>query len=187
MTAIVLYDIFHAIAKRGKQIATIRSDLIQFRKLTMGHVLIMGTKTAKIIGHPLRGRLNVVVTHDLSDEIPFFDVYPENNYPERFIKVNANDLKPILEIDNSLTRDFFVIGGEYTYAAYLPYTDLVIATEIKEDLCGDQFFPQLVPEEWSESYRSNMFTSDDGYQYQYAVYSRHNFVRDNSVSIFRRK
>ena len=39
------------------------SDLKRFRKLTMGHPLIMGKKTYISIGKPLDGRDNIVVAH----------------------------------------------------------------------------------------------------------------------------
>ncbi len=39
-------------------------DLPRFKKLTMGHPVIMGRKTYESIGSPLPGRLNIVVTHN---------------------------------------------------------------------------------------------------------------------------
>src|SRR3954464_3378248 len=39
-------------------------DLKRFKRLTMGHPIIMGRKTWESIGRPLPGRTSIVVTHD---------------------------------------------------------------------------------------------------------------------------
>ena len=41
----------------------ISEDLKYFRDVTFGHPVIMGSKTYESIGHPLSGRVNIVVRH----------------------------------------------------------------------------------------------------------------------------
>src|SRR5208337_4616126 len=50
------------IGREGKLPWRLGSDLRRFRKLTMGHPLIMGRNTYEAIGKPLDGRDSVVVT-----------------------------------------------------------------------------------------------------------------------------
>src|SRR5207244_1135539 len=39
-------------------------ELAHFKRVTMGHPVVMGRRTYQSIGKPLPGRLNIVVTHD---------------------------------------------------------------------------------------------------------------------------
>ena len=39
-------------------------DLKRFKKITMGHPIVMGRKTFESIGKPLPGRENIVLTRD---------------------------------------------------------------------------------------------------------------------------
>ena len=45
-----------------------RADLRHFKQLTMGHPIVMGRRTWASIGRALPGRLNIVLTRDLSFE-----------------------------------------------------------------------------------------------------------------------
>lgn len=40
-----------------------KRDLKNFRKLTWGHIVLMGRKTFESIGKPLKGRFNIVITN----------------------------------------------------------------------------------------------------------------------------
>ena len=40
------------------------ADLARFKKLTMGHPIIMGRKTYESIGRPLPGRQNIIISRD---------------------------------------------------------------------------------------------------------------------------
>src|SRR5258708_40259009 len=44
----------------------IPGELPRFKKITLGHPIIMGRRTFESIGKPLPGRLNIVVTRDSS-------------------------------------------------------------------------------------------------------------------------
>ena len=48
----------------------ISADLKRFKKLTMGHVVIMGRRTYESIGKPLPGRRNLVLTRNPSFQAP---------------------------------------------------------------------------------------------------------------------
>ena len=41
------------------------ADLAYFKRVTMGHCIVMGRKTYESIGRPLRGRKNIVMTRNL--------------------------------------------------------------------------------------------------------------------------
>ena len=57
----------HVIGRDNQMPWKISADLQFFKRVTMGHPVIMGRKTWESIGRPLPGRRNIVVTrnHDL--------------------------------------------------------------------------------------------------------------------------
>ena len=52
----------HVIGRGGRIPWDIPTDRRRFRKLTMGHPIIMGRKTFESIGKPLPGRRNIVIS-----------------------------------------------------------------------------------------------------------------------------
>ena len=50
------------IGQRGQLPWRLSADLQRFKRLTMGHTIIMGRRTWESIGRPLPGRRTVVVT-----------------------------------------------------------------------------------------------------------------------------
>ena len=48
----------------------IREDLRHFKRITMGHTIIMGRRTWDSIGRPLPGRQSVVLTRNRGFEAP---------------------------------------------------------------------------------------------------------------------
>ena len=53
-----------AIGKNNRLLWNIPEDLKRFKKLTLGHPVIMGKKTFDSIGKPLPGRTNIVLNRD---------------------------------------------------------------------------------------------------------------------------
>jgi dihydrofolate reductase len=54
----------HVIGRNNQMPWKISADLQFFKKVTMGHPVIMGRKTWESIGRPLPGRRNVVVSRN---------------------------------------------------------------------------------------------------------------------------
>jgi dihydrofolate reductase len=110
-----------------------------FKERTMGATVVMGRATweslpAKV--RPLPGRRNVVLTRTSSVE----------------------GAETASSVDEVLARydDFWVMGGAAVYAAFLPFADTVVRTEVDLDVAGDTFAPALGPE-WQA-------LPDDGWQ-----------------------
>ena len=55
----------NVIGRDGQLPWRLKSDLKHFRRLTMGKPVIMGRKTYELIGKPLEGRTNIVLTRHL--------------------------------------------------------------------------------------------------------------------------
>lgn len=111
------------------------SDLAHFKRITMGHAVIMGRRTWESIGRPLPGRRSVVITRRRDYAVP------------EGVTVAAS-------LDEALERcrgeeEVFVIGGGEVYAQAVPRSDRIHLTVVHADVPGDVFFPELDPEEWA--------------------------------------
>jgi dihydrofolate reductase len=108
------------------------ADLARFRKLTLGHTVLMGRRTWESLGKPLAGRKNVVMTRDASFAAPGCEVIHSVG-EGRAVSAGA---------------ELFVIGGAALYAAFLPLADRLFITHIDADVDGDSAFPTIEPRQW---------------------------------------
>ena len=119
-----------AIGKGGKLPWHYSADMKFFRETTTGHAVVMGRKTWLTIGKPLKNRLNIVLSRDLSIE------------PQESLLV-LGDVESALSFYKSLTTDMFVIGGAQIYEAFLPHIEKWIITEVPLTVRGaDAFMPE---------------------------------------------
>ena len=58
------------LGKNNTLLWDIPEDMNHFRTITRGHTVIMGRKTYESIGHALPGRVNIVITRDISFTTP---------------------------------------------------------------------------------------------------------------------
>ena len=120
----------------------IPDDQQRFKKITMGHTLIMGRKTFESIGRPLPGRMNIVITR-------------QKDYPASGCVVTEN-LKQALKIAANGQR-VFIAGGGQIYKEALPLADEIHLTTLKKPVAGDVFFPNFSAEEFSEEYHETVY------------------------------
>jgi dihydrofolate reductase len=129
-----------------------------FKKVTLGHPIVMGRKTWESIGRPLPGRRNIVVTHSPGYVAAGADV--------------ADGLDAALAlVPNS--DDVFVIGGGELFAQALPQADRLFLTEIDADFEGDALFPQFNRADWREMSRvTHAAEGGRPFAYSFVVYER---------------
>jgi dihydrofolate reductase len=104
------------------------ADLRFFKRVTMGHHLIMGRKTWASIGRPLPGRTMVVLTRDPSAAFPGAAV--AHALPEALALARAAG-----------DSEACVIGGAEVFAHALPLADRLYLTRVHADVEGDVYFP----------------------------------------------
>ncbi|MDW7616721.1 dihydrofolate reductase [Peribacillus simplex] len=126
------------------------ADLQYFKKVTMGHPIIMGRKTFESIGRVLPGRENVIVTRN-----------PEYKAEGCLVLHDTLEIKTFA--DNS-SDEVFVIGGAEIFKEILPYTDRLYITVIHETFEGDTFFPVIDENEW-DKISSNQGSIDEKNRY----------------------
>jgi dihydrofolate reductase len=133
-------------------------DLSRFRRLTMGHAVIMGRKTFESIGSPLTGRNNIVVTRS------------PDWHRSRCVVVHSIEaaLATVAESQNA-----FVIGGAQIYALAMPHAQRLYMTEIERDFDGDAFFPDFDRSHWREVSRERHASGGpQGFDYAFVEYER---------------
>lgn len=114
----------------------IPEDLRHFKRVTVGHAVIMGRKTWDSIGKPLVDRRNIVVTRNASLQIPGVEVVPS--------------LEAALALAHERDEEPRVIGGAELYRLALPISTRIFLTEVDREVDGDAFFPDLDRAKWRE-------------------------------------
>ena len=129
-------------------------DLKHFKRLTLGHPVIMGRRSWESLRKPLPGRDNIVVTRTPAYEAAGAAV--------------ASSLPAALALCAG-EPVAFVIGGSRLFAESLPLAAGLVMTEIYKDFEGDTWFPQYDRTRWKESQREQHVTAD-GMKFDFVLY-----------------
>ncbi|MDO4492443.1 MAG: dihydrofolate reductase [Clostridia bacterium] len=168
----------NAIGKGGDLLVSIPEDMKFFRETTRGGVLILGRKTLESFpnGAPLKGRVNIVLTHDPESVAESAYAAAERDRAEgkqtELIAVTTAE-----EAVNAAARypergEPFVIGGASVYRELLPLCDTCLVTENDaDDPEADTFYPELSPEEWRCAAASDP-KEHEGIRYRFCRYER---------------
>jgi dihydrofolate reductase len=131
-------------------------DLQHFKRLTLGHPMIMGRRTWESLRRVLPGRQHIVVTRT-----------PGYRAPGTLIAASLEDA--LARCADSPT--VFVIGGEQLFAESLPLASGLELTEIHKDYRGDTRFPPFDRAKWREVWRE-AHTAADGTRFDFVRYER---------------
>ena len=130
----------HVIGRDNQMPWKISADLQFFKRVTMGHPVIMGRKTWESIGRPLPGRRNIVVSRNASYQATGGEL--------------VGSLDEALKSLSEFPR-VFVIGGEQLFTQAFPKADRLYITEIDIDIeGGDTFFEVPNESDWKEVERT---------------------------------
>lgn len=113
-----------AIGLGGKLPWRIPEDMKHFKRVTVGHAVIMGRKTWESIGKPLVDRRNIVVSR--AADIPGVEV--ARSVDDALALAHASDDEPR------------VIGGAEIYRLALPRATRIFLTDVDRDVEADAFF-----------------------------------------------
>jgi dihydrofolate reductase len=108
-----------------------KEDLQNFKKLTLGHHILMGRKTFLSIGKPLPGRENLVLTRDVHFQAP-----------DGVLTVNSVE-RALIAAQASGESELFIIGGGEIYKETLPILDRIYLSTMNYDGPADTFFPEF--------------------------------------------
>jgi len=142
------------IGNQGRLPWQLPEDLQHFKRLTLGHPVIMGRRTWESLGKALPGRDNIVVTRSPGYEAPGAAV--------------ARSLEAALALCRA-EPVAFVIGGSDLFAESLPIAAGLVLTEIHRDFPGDARFPEFDRSQWREKQRE-AHTAADGLRFDFVLY-----------------
>lgn len=123
-----------AIGKQNDLPWHLPADLKRFKRITMGHPILMGRKTWESIGRPLPGRRSIV----LSQSADFAPI--------------GCEVVPSLDAAMALCQESdeaFVIGGARLFQLAAPMAHRLYLTRIHRPFDGDVTFPEWNWDEWT--------------------------------------
>jgi dihydrofolate reductase len=120
------------IGDKGRLPWRLPEDMARFRRLTMGHAVLMGRATFDSLGKPLAGRRNIVLTRTEGLSLPGCEV--------------VHSVAQAVEAAGD--GESFVIGGAAIYGQFLPLAHRMYLTLIDAEIPGDALFPFVDWEQW---------------------------------------
>ncbi len=139
-------------------------DLRHFRRVTMGHPMVMGRLTWDSIGRPLPGRESVVISR-------------QPGFRAEGARVSCG-VEDGLALAERLARErgveeIMVIGGAQLFEAVRPRADRIYLTRIHARFPGDVLFAPVDPDLWELVSSSERLRDDrSGLDYTFLVLDR---------------
>jgi dihydrofolate reductase len=127
----------------------------RFKRITLGHTVIMGRKTYESLGRPLVERTNIVVTRQAGLRLPGC--------------LTAASLAAAFALCPAAETEAFVIGGGQLYTEALPSTDRIYLSVLPRAVDGDTYFPEFSEQEFGLSSREHVGGPEP---YEFLVYDR---------------
>ncbi|MFQ5330394.1 MAG: dihydrofolate reductase [Thermodesulfobacteriota bacterium] len=125
------------IGNKGKIPWHISDDFKRFKRLTLGHPVIMGRRTYESLPlKPLPGRLNIVITGKSGFE--------------------GEEVTTVPSLKDAITQytsreKLFLIGGEQVYREGLVFATHLEITRLNAEYEGDTSFPEIDPDDWEQT------------------------------------
>lgn len=136
------------------------NDIRNFRKLTIGSMIIMGRNILQSISMVLPDRRNFVVTHKPSS-------------------INIEGVEIVSSVEDAIANaaeegNTFVVGGGRIYKQAMQYVNKIYATEVHATITGaDTFLPKLAESDWFRSEPAHFGTNDTNiYEHDFVTYDR---------------
>ena len=128
----------------------IPADFAHFKRVTVGHPLVLGRTTFEGIGTPLPDRQSIVVTRD-----------PDWAYEGVLVARSVHDA---IDIAGGLHDVVMVGGGAQVYRDAITLATEQILTEVHLEPDGDTHYPDFAEQEWRETRREAHLGEDPPYE-----------------------
>jgi dihydrofolate reductase len=129
----------------------LRSDLQRFKRLTMGHTILMGRKTFESLPKVLPGRKSIVLSRDENFRVAHPDVTIARDVGSALSQISAEEL-------------VFVIGGANIFAQLIPLATDLMLTRVLKRIEGDTYLPPFDLADW-QLIASEDLTADEFNEY----------------------
>ena len=152
------------IGREGDLPWRLSADLQRFKRVTMGHVMLMGRKTWESIGRPLPGRTSVVISQQ-PDYRTGFDEAP--------VATNLDDALALACDLGGDDSEVFVIGGARIYAMMLSHTDRLLLTHVHAEVEGEVILPRINWDEWRlVAEETHPADDNNDFEHTYKIFDR---------------
>ncbi len=154
---------------------SIPEDMRFFRRITSGHILIMGRKTLETFPGLLPNRFHIVITRQADYTPPPSIVGDSDQFAVvTSTKAALEKAEALMATNPAWGQEVFNIGGGEIYAALLEQTDRIYLTEIDIEAEGDAHFPRWHEEDFHEVERRVGADSatNDLPAYDFVIYQR---------------
>jgi dihydrofolate reductase len=152
------------IGRNGALPWRLKSELQHFKRVTLGHPVLMGRKTFESLKRPLAQRTNIVLARRAGAAAP--GVVWAAGLEEALALARADAEKRGVDA-------VMVIGGSDVFVRTLPIADRLELTRVHASPEGDVWFPALDPEAWRETRREpHRRGPDDEFDYTIHTYER---------------
>lgn len=159
ISIIAAIDNNNAIGKNNQLLWHLPADLKRFKRITMGHTIIMGKKTFDSLPlHPLPGRINIVLSH--KEEEYFDNIITAYSIDDVFKKCDQ-------------TNENFIIGGGSVYKQFFCFVQKLYITKVHAVFEADTFFPIIDPNIWNVVESEEMMQDErNAYPYTFITYQK---------------
>lgn len=148
----------NALGKDNQLIWHLPADLKRFKKVTLGHHIIMGRKTFESLGKPLPNRTTIIITRN-------------KNYTQPGCIV-VHSLEDAL-IASKEDESPYILGGAEIYTQALEIADKLDITLVHHKFDADAFFPKIDPLKWKEVSREDFEPFEKNkYPFSFVTYKR---------------
>jgi dihydrofolate reductase len=149
----------NGIGYENQLLTHISADLKYFKKITKGHTVVMGRNTwFSLPNRPLPNRPNIVITNIPNET--FEGAVTVYSIPEALEKCPENE-------------ESFIIGGAMIYRQFFPLAHKLYLTKMHKTFPADTFFPEVLPTEWKEVSKEDVFEDEQaGLPYSFVVLER---------------
>lgn len=156
LTLVVAMDAARGIGVNNQLPWHLPEDLAHFKRVTLGHPIVMGRKTFDSIGRPLPKRRNIVVTRN-------------PDWSHEGVEV-AHSLEQAIAMLGGEPAS--IIGGAQIFTEAMDLAGRMIVTHIDRVYPCDTFFPEIDPRRWTATAREPQHTADGDLDFSFVTYER---------------
>ncbi len=140
------------------------ADLRRFKRLTMGHAILMGRRTWESIGRSLPGRTSIVISRQADYQ---------TGDAKTLVAANLDDAWQIASRTDCEQDQLFLIGGGAIYEMALPRADRLYLTRVHAAVEGEVSFPAVAWHEWQLKEQSHHVADPlNDFPYTFEMYER---------------
>lgn len=168
------------IGKDGRLPWRLPAEMAHFRRVTMGHPVIMGRRTFTSMKQPLAGRTNIVLSRSGLHDVPEgVHVVADFGAALAVARMHADafaELRTTGSLENQLpgntsqeNAQVMIVGGADVYALALPRADVLHMTLVHASPEGDTWFPEFDRNEFVEE-STQRFAADERNGFDFTIY-----------------